>query len=1029
MTNTDTGKAGSAPPRDAAAWSADALVVQQFEAAARRAPDAIAVTCLPRGDGGLELHVSYGRLNAMANRVARRLRAAGVGPESVVGVAVDHDLATIVSLLGAVKAGACFLPLDGSLPDLRLRRIVEESGCRAILVNRERAPRYAALPIERVVVDDEQAPDPAAAKGGAGTVLDARNAVYVIYTSGSTGEPKGVVVTHGGLANHNRGFADIVGLAPGDAVLQFASLAFDAAYEEIFPTLCRGARLVLRNPEMAQDAGELVRRCAEQQVTVIDVPTAFWRALTGMLGPDGLRIPDAVRWVVIGGEEAQAADVARWKEHAPETLHLLNTYGPTEATIIVTARELLHQPLAEDEGVPLGSALPGTAVRLRDGARACEPGEVGEIHVSGAGVARGYLNAPRLTAERFLPDPASAEGGRAYRTGDLAAVSPSGELIFKGRRDHQVKLRGHRIQLEEVEGALLSHPSIKACAVVLADDLVGGKHLIAYCVLHGGQQVLPFETRPLGTDGLKAYLRERLPEPMIPADFSFLEKFILTPGGKIDRARLPKLGRLDRKRRGFPDYERPKPGLEARLARIWCDVLDLQADEVSAEDPFEYLGGNSLYSIQVRYKAREAGLLFKAGDLHLRQTIRGLARCCQTADGVLTRGRHALLDRSSYVWGLGQVVLRQLAGGAAARRRRGREERVRAAVQRFHDGLPSRENVFYLFFTTHLLHWLAKTESFVPRDCNLVLIGSGLQPEEAAWVRDRIHRPFLHLDEEVDLDLIWDVLFDVNRRNFGWLDVDCFVMNPTLFREMATIRADEAINTVWTHAACGPTKRPFHVLESYFLFFNAAVIDRLRAEKVLPRPSAKTATLRQIEALKRLIPADEGSREHLDRLGGGAFAHRLLNFTFARLALFQLVANARGFKLNRVRFLTEIDTFNAYNYYSDEAIHVFPSIRGYEHRNWAGSDQKLRLASDYLLMTSMLDELPPMYRARKRFLDGKLHHLPFPIDQAPAQIREYLSARGVTERTFGLQAFDWLVGDPPAAEPAPGPRMAMAAAT
>ena len=280
-------------------------------------------------------------------------------------------------------------------------------------------------------------------------------------------------------------------------------------------------------------------------------------------------------------------------------------------------------------------------------------------------------------------------------------------------------------------------------------------------------------------------------------------------------------------------------------------------------------------------------------------------------------------------------------------------------------------------------------------------------------MRERIHRPFLHLEGEVDLDLIWDVLFDVNRRDFGWLDVDCFVMNPGLFREMAAIRPDEAINTVWTHAACGPTKRPFHVLESYFLFFNVGAIDRLRAEKVLPRPSATTANLRQLEALKRLIPADPGKTEHLERLGGGASAHRLLDFEFARLILYQLVANARGYRLNRVRFFTEIDTFNPYNYYSDETIHVFPSIRYYDQRRpWNGSDQVMRLAADYLLMTRMLDRLPPMYQARKRFLDAHLHHLPFPVAEVPARLREYLAARGVTERTFSLDAFAWMHDEP-----------------
>ncbi|HSR70510.1 MAG TPA: non-ribosomal peptide synthetase [Acidobacteriota bacterium] len=987
-----------------------ALVIDRFESAAAGRPDAVALVCL--NDEGGEHQVSYRLLNAMASRLAFRLIGQGVAAESIVGVAVDHDLASITSILAVLKTGACFLPLDGALPELRLRAIARDSGLQLILAPKSRSARYAALQARVMEVDPFLCASDGEQDVSCPRLLFGLNPVYVIYTSGSTGEPKGVVVTQQGLANHNRGFADIIGLDESEVVLQFASLSFDAAYEEIFPALGGGARLVLRSSEMGQDVELLLRTCREQQITLLDLPTAFWHLLSKMLSSEGLSFPDSVGWIVLGGEEALAAHLRYWIEQGASHLRILNTYGPTEGTIIATSRELLHSGVSCEEGIPLGESLPATSVALYQGHEPCPPGQSGEIHISGLGVARGYLNSPGLTGGRFIPDAGSGEGERAYRSGDLAQVSDTGEMLFRGRADNQVKLRGHRIQLEEVENALRRHPAIESCAVMMKDDRSGGKHLIAYAVLAREQHSLPFENNPVSVMALKEHLRERLPETMIPRDFSFLEKFILTPAGKVDRSKLPEIGHWDLRRRKLPDFQKAKEGVETRLLEIWCDVLDLDTKEVSVEDPFEYLGGNSLYSIQVRYKAQEAGLLFKASDLHLRQTIRGLARCCRSASGVLSRARHALVDYFNYARGLGRVMLRGASRSLDLDRRR-QESRYRRMLEEFYQGLENRRDVFYLFFTPDMLHWLWTTLQFVPRDCNLVLIGSGLRDDELAWVKERIERPFLHLPEEIDLDMIWDILFAVNKRNFGWLDVDCLVMNPSLFKEMASIKDDEAINCMWTHAACGPTKRPFHVLETYFLFFNIKAIEDLRRRGVLPRPSATTANLRQIEVLKRLIPAEEGRWDEFgSKLGGGAFAHRLLDFTFAPLILFQLLANASGYRLNRVRFFTEIDTFNPFNYYSDEAIHVFPSIRHFERRTWDTRDQQFRLATDYLLMNWMFDELPPSYQQRKEFLDGKLHILDFDIAQAPLMLRRYLSSRGVSERTFRLPAMGWMMGTP-----------------
>ena len=714
-----------------------------------------------------------------------------------------------------------------------------------------------------------------------------------------------------------------------------------------------------------------------------------------------------MRWVVIGGEAAAAADVAHWVEHYRHRVQLLNTYGPTEATIITTQLELMARGTVDGD-VPLGECLPNMSIALRtaDGS-ASGRGETGEIHISGAGVARGYLHAPRLTADRFVPDADAMTADGRIAHGDLAVRTARGELLFKGRNDHQIKLNGHRIQLEEVEGALLSHYAIGACAVLLRDNRIGGKQLIAYCVLKTPQTSLPFEMAPLSVMELRAYLRDLLPDVMIPAEFCFLEKFILTANGKIDRTKLPEMGHFDWRRRRLPPHEYPKPGLETTLGQIWCDVLDLDAKELGANDPFEYLGGNSLYSIQVRFKAQQAGLLFKAGDMHFRQTIRGLAACCEVSNDRWKRVRHTLLDHAKSFEAVGTVLKREAERRLDVRRVM-RDRRRRLTVAEFYKGLANKDDVIYIYFTTHLLHWLWMTMKFVPPQTNVVLIGAGLTSDEIAWVKRRIDRPFLHLEQGLPVDVILDTLFEVNTRNFGWLDPDTFIMNPWLFTEMRQLTPDAGIDCLWTHAACGPTKRPFHVLETYFLFFNMSVIERLRRDGLMARPSATTASLSQARAIHSLIPADDGTESGRYSY---SFAHRLLTFDFARLVLFQLLCNAKGFRLNRVRFYTELDTFNPYNYYSDEVIHVFPSIRHFAGLDPASDDQQHRLAADLLLMTSMQHELPSGYAARCEFIKDKLYQgigLIAP-ETMRAMIVEYLVERGVTDKTLGREEFRWLV--------------------
>lgn len=979
----------------------DANVIAWFDEVVRRQPDAIALTLVGEGGPDTETHVTYAELSRRAERLTSRLQARGVGPETVVGIGLDDHASGLVAIIATLKAGGCFLPIDPRFPPARVSRIVADSRMCVLVTCAAQRPRYEASGAPLMLFDDVEPPVPCHSIAAA----FAGSAAAVIYTSGSTGEPKGVVLTDEGVANHARSFAALLDLSAADVVLQFASLAMDTAYEEILPCLCRGGRLVIRNTEMVQDVVTLLQRCADQQVTILDLPTALWPSMTEVLRSKQAVLPASVRCIVLGGEEAPAAALPYWSMHQPQVT-VFNSYGPSEATIIVTAGAVRADASGTPDGVPLGDCLPGTAIHLDP---VTDPSgrerATGEIYISGIGVARGYIGSPRLTAERFMPDALAADGSRAYRTGDLAERQENGALVFRGRRDRQVKISGHRIQLEEVEQAILAHPAIPQCAVTVQDNRMGGRRLVAFCALRRSDPSLPYQPTTPGASALRAFLAERLPPYMIPGQFSFLEKFILDGHGKIDRSTLPQIGHFNRARRHLPEYQWPRPGPESRLAQIWCSVLDLEDDEVSALDPFEYLGGNSLYGIQVRYRARQAGLLFKASDMHSQQTIRGLAACCRNSADVRARVRDRVEDWARYARALGRAVTVTAAGEVAARLR-SRERRVRQMVSRFHGSLPNTTDIVYLFFTTHELHWLTTTLGFAPADANVVLIGSGLRADELAFVRANITRPFLDLDERISPDAMLDVLFDVNTGHFGWLDVDCFVLNPSLFREMTRIAADVAVNSMWTHAACGPAKRPFHLVLPHFVFFNADVIDRLRRSRTLGRPSATRAGWRQVRALRRLAQA--GDAAGIDGASAPTLTHRLFAFEFGPLAIYQLVANASGYRLNRVRFLTELDTFNLFNYYSDEAIHVFPTIRHCDLDDVSDANQRWLLGADYLLLTSMLEQLPPSYAARKEAAEQTFRRNGLEIETIRLEIVGHLSRGGVSERSFSRPEFRWL---------------------
>ncbi|HBL26499.1 MAG TPA: non-ribosomal peptide synthetase, partial [Acidobacteria bacterium] len=551
------------------------------EAQAARRPEAPALVFT----GG---RLTYGELAERSRALAGRLRRWGAGPEVLVGVCLEPSPDLVVALFAIWQAGGAFLPLDPAYPPERLAFMVQDSG--APLVVTRRALAELDLPgARRLFVDAWEAPE----GGGPAAVAAPRreNLAYLIYTSGSTGRPKGVAVSQGMAADHLGQVMERWGLTPGDRVLQFASPSFDIWLEETVPPLLAGAAVVLRGTEMWEPAGFLARIRA-LDLTVVDLPTAYWQQWIRDLGevqpPEGLRL----RLVSTGGE-AMTAEAARlWFRSPLAGVRLLNGYGPTEAVISATFHPV-DGPPATAAAVSLGFPLPGRSAHVLDAGGGLVPvGVAGELCLGGAGLARGYLRRPELTAERFIPDPFSAvAGGRLYRTGDLARRLADGSLDYLGRIDQQVKVRGYRIELGEIEAALESHPAVSAAVVLAGRDPAGGTSLVAY-VATGGEEVPdPAE--------LPGFLRRRLPEFMLPAGWVFLPALPLTANGKVDRRALAAI-RPERKRED--DGGSPRTPTEELLAGIFAEILGVE--RVGLAESFFALGGHSLLATRVTSRVR-----------------------------------------------------------------------------------------------------------------------------------------------------------------------------------------------------------------------------------------------------------------------------------------------------------------------------------------------------------------------------------------------------------------------------------------
>ena len=603
-----------------------ASLVDQVEAQVARRPDAAAIAAV---DGSL----SYAELDARANRLAHHLQALGVGSDVVVASCFERSLEMAVALLGILKAGGACLPLDPSYPPERLAVMLADSAAPVLLTVQRLADRLPAQQARTVVLDaggadlDRQPslrpPRPVAPESLA----------YVIYTSGSTGEPKGVALAHRGLVNHTRAAVSLYGLEPSDRVVQFCSISFDVSIEELFPPWAAGATVVLRPDELPVLGRGWLEWLGDEKITVLDLPTAYWHEWCRDLRSIGESVPPGLRLVVVGGEKALGSAYRSWMEMGGDGVRWINAYGPAEASIMATAYEPVHPAAASParEGLdvdgrdpPIGRPIPGATVRLLDErGDPVREGEAGEICIGGEGVGRGYLGRPALTAARFVPDPWSDRPGtRLYRTGDLGRWRPGGDLEFVDRLDHQLKVRGFRIESGEVETALADHPAVSEAVVVAREDVPGDKRLVAYLVADGAE--------PPSSGELRQFLSGRLPAYMVPTAFVTLESLPHTPNGKVDRAALP-----------TPPHSRPdlaaprvapRTPTEEILARIWSQVLGI--DDLGVEDDFFELGGHSLLATQVVAQVREAfGAEVPLRAIFDRPTIAGLADLVGTSDG------------------------------------------------------------------------------------------------------------------------------------------------------------------------------------------------------------------------------------------------------------------------------------------------------------------------------------------------------------------------------------------------------------
>jgi len=982
--------------------SANTLIHDSFAQIARRWPDRIAL-CFA------DHQLSYGRLDRLSSSLASNLVEHGVTVDQVVGVSAPRSVELIVGMLAILKTGAAYLPLDPGYPRNLLQHMIEDSGVRLVLTEHNQIDFFKSLHVSTL--------DLLGARDGwhsrRARILQCPsgdNLAYLIYTSGSTGRPKGIMVSHNAVMNHIYWRQEAFALGSSDKILQRTPVSFDISVWEVFGALTLGMTLVLLPPGDHRHTDCVVDTIIQEEITTLEIVPSILKLILQEPQFSGCT---SLRYVFSGGEPLPGDLAEKCQSLLPATL--VNVYGPTETTIWSTFWTCSRN--AGSINVPIGRPITNTSAHVLDPTLWPQSAEEeGMLCIGGHGLARGYWRRPDLTADAFLPDSESGQTGkRLYKTGDFVYQSQDNILSFVGRKDTQVKVRGVRIELQEIEHVLKSCPVVADGFVMVRTAPDGDKKLVCYYVLKQPDNTAAVNAfRHARYHEIRSFMASRLPESMLPNHFRNIDETPLLPNGKVNTTALPEPAYYTA---GGTNAD-PENEKERVLAKVWCEVLGVPT--VNCEDLFSWYGGDSLQLMEVRTLAQRHGLFIDPAVEHYGITVRSLADSAVwiTAPAVSVKARLQELGR--WIRLAAHAKLYELLDSYYQRQTLELESPDRKRFRDFYESLENKRDIFYLFLKSGLLHWAVKQLEFIPKEVNLVLIGTALTNEERAFVAEHIDRPFFHVNLEIDSNAAWEFLFQTNRYNFGWIDVGCFVNNSSLFRELCHIEPDVAVNSIYTH-----TERHRRLFLEYFVFVNVRAIRELEVRKIRVYPGQYNycASVRRGHFNAHLrVPRSQDRklmRQIMRQATGGAVdgfrgwlaSHKLFELSFFSGHLFYLHAQQFGFRIKRVRHLTEPSDVNGlHNFFSDEvitALYIPHYERVYTSEKFAG-DLRMTMQAEYLILRDLVDRLPATYTHRLGDITLKMLRLGLTFEDASKNVIDYLTRFGVSPQVFERRQWSFL---------------------